>query len=400
MPEVSQNSQAANTFTDLSIGQPAPPESPPSPEISREENPWDNTFGVQLRALPSQDTVRKERERNERANQRAQSREFFREGTALTINIDKDLLADLELPPNLEPMRETFLRLPEKLEFKPGITLIFGENGVGKSTLASTLLYAINYELTFQGYLDNGETIEKARENAKMITLEKPTTRGTKYEEYIEAGFAPILAQAIKIDVVQTAVSPQLLNIQAEVGRVSEKDRSLGSQPGFRENYMGGFEMDGNAYSDEDITNITAGRKSSRQTVDEFVDQSLDYLFSNPRHSVKRAFSTDTTDGLPAANWDKPDFMKLHELAEAEESRQRWGDQRPSKEKKYYPGIMFIDEPESGISPKRHIRLPDEIGHWAPEGSTLIVPTNSPILYETNLPRIDLDTPEKGIFTP
>lgn len=65
--------------------------------------------------------------------------------------------------------------------------------------------------------------------------------------------------------------------------------------------------------------------------------------------------------------------------------------------------VEFVDEPESGLSPRRHIKIADEIYNifGSPEdGNIIIVPTNSVVLFDSDLPRIDLDYPERGIHRP
>ena len=68
-----------------------------------------------------------------------------------------------------------------------------------------------------------------------------------------------------------------------------------------------------------------------------------------------------------------------------------------------HPGENFVavlDEPEAGMSPFRQRKLLPELTGMLPEGSVALVPTNSTVLYESDLPRIDLRYPERGIFKP
>ena len=64
------------------------------------------------------------------------------------------------------------------------------------------------------------------------------------------------------------------------------------------------------------------------------------------------------------------------------------------------PQVYFIDEPETGLSPRRHLKLEEIIHDCTIEGSIVILPTNSTVLYGSDLPRIDLEHPERGIFRP
>lgn len=63
------------------------------------------------------------------------------------------------------------------------------------------------------------------------------------------------------------------------------------------------------------------------------------------------------------------------------------------------PSVMLYDEPELGMSPRRQMGLVDELLKNR-SGAVELVPSNSIVLFESNIPRIDLDTPEKGIHTP
>lgn len=64
------------------------------------------------------------------------------------------------------------------------------------------------------------------------------------------------------------------------------------------------------------------------------------------------------------------------------------------------PAIYFFDEPETGMSYGRHKNIAEEIKGWTTANSSIIVPTNSVVLHESNLPRIDLQYPERGVHLP
>lgn len=64
------------------------------------------------------------------------------------------------------------------------------------------------------------------------------------------------------------------------------------------------------------------------------------------------------------------------------------------------PGVYFLDEPETGMSPRRHRKIIEELRELTIKNSIVIVPTNSVVLFESDLPRIDLGCPERGIFRP
>jgi len=61
---------------------------------------------------------------------------------------------------------------------------------------------------------------------------------------------------------------------------------------------------------------------------------------------------------------------------------------------------VVFDEPEQGLSPKGQLELADSLDKFLPKSDTLIVPTNNIVLYLSDLPRLDLEHPERGIFRP
>lgn len=61
---------------------------------------------------------------------------------------------------------------------------------------------------------------------------------------------------------------------------------------------------------------------------------------------------------------------------------------------------IVFDEPEQGLSPRRQLDLPAYLAELIEEGDTLLVPTNNLALFLSDLPRLDLSKPERGIFRP
>lgn len=62
--------------------------------------------------------------------------------------------------------------------------------------------------------------------------------------------------------------------------------------------------------------------------------------------------------------------------------------------------VLFIDEPELGMDPKRQKNILAELERFVPYAPYLIVATNSPFLADADVPRLDLSQPEKGFFYP
>ncbi len=53
-----------------------------------------------------------------------------------------------------------------------------------------------------------------------------------------------------------------------------------------------------------------------------------------------------------------------------------------------------------GMDPQRHKQILTEIQSLRKYANYVFVATNSPYLFESDLPRFDLSQPEKGVFVP
>lgn len=310
------------------------------------------------------------------------TKESFVEQVEFTVSFDKDKLREIDLPDKLEHLRETFLRLPERLEFQPGVNLIFGPNGSGKTTLARTLQYAIKARQRYDYFIERGKGEGEAQRYAEDI-FELPTNRGSDFEDYLAAGAAPKLASAIKIEKFASNNSGIYCNSQEEVGRKIQLRREMARQPNI--SHYGSFmEMNGDAYSKDELVDNASQGLSARQTVDEMIGDFLDISFGSVSWKI------EIPEGRTELDWDIPEEYRRYRNVGSFASE-------AVRKRKYHPGIGFIDEPETGMDVKRHIALPDSITSWYPEGSMLIVPTNSTELYRSDLPRIDLNEPERGL---
>lgn len=287
---------------------------------------------------------------------------------SLTVHIDRQKLRDIDvggrtLTENLQELQETFLKLPETLQFQPGITLVVGENGSGKSTLARAIYFKMKegeYLRTLKAKQDELrafdaddpfiksqlQTDEELSQSAYHLTYEP----GGTYDHLLEikfAGFAPKVAHAIDLEARYTASSgsfgdmPRLEYDNFPVILASEEDVEGSS--------IYGLGSDQDRDVDRDLTVKGKRRGSHRQTAERVI------------------------------------FNRLKE--------QR--DKNPNAKK-----VHFFDEPETGLSPRRHQHLVEDLRGLIDEGSIAIVPTNSIVLYQSDLPRIDLDFPERGIHKP
>ncbi len=280
----------------------------------------------------------------------------------LTVHLDRDMIRSIEpefevqgwLRPDeasrkkeerraeLKAILETIAQLPEVLEFNPGVTLICSfDNARGKTTLAKALRYAAKYQDILER--EGAETAERWVFNPRDDDL----------TELYGAGLAPSIARGMSVSSLSHASrTMHYYDSTVVAGELSQMHRDMGR---------------GHTVYSSDGYNISSGPQhfqdglSHRQTIDE-------RLFEHLRSERAAA-------------------------EEAKTGQKRWGN--PAG-----PQLVFIDEPENGASIRRQYRLADELVETGPDGSAFIVPTNSVKLFESDLPRINLDMPELGIHRP
>ncbi len=297
------------------------------------------------------------------------SQEVGKQSVGYGVSVDKERLLATELPPHitdqakinqLGAMIENFSKLPERLQFEPGITLIVGNNGTGKSTLSRALHLASTYAEVVNYKIARGASPEDARKSAAYI-VDKPTYKenNTTDIELRAAGIPQEIAGAFVGDVsLGSDISPRYTDIGQIFGEhIIEARRNAESR---------------DSMGDQMITAEDGSRKIVNMTVR--TEGELDQSHGSTRQTIDR------------------------ELAHIKENRAT----RASKRGETGPFISFVGEPETGLSPSRHNNLEAEISNIFLDqaGDTVIVPTNSVILYNSDLPRIDLDFPERGIHRP
>lgn len=250
---------------------------------------------------------------------------------------------------------EAISRLPETISFKPGITLIVGENGLGKSTLAKALRYA--------GIIHDYAMREGNMEDAADLTLNPSSAIVDEKTELYGAGLAPDIARHIRVDYYghMPYTTPHYYDASEIIGRQKTLDIQAG-RTDYRYDELG--------QSRQYVGTHSRTGRSHRQTVD---DQLFGYLKSEKESDIER---------------------------KSRRSAREDGKKYPINLDTTGPQVYFIDEPETGMSPKRHKHLAEEVLDVTHEGATIILPTNSTVLYDSDLPRIDLEHPERGIFRP
>lgn len=287
---------------------------------------------------------------------------------SMVFRTSEDAQAEIDAKKSeLEGVIDKIKRLPEKLDFQPGITLIVGENGGGKSTLARAIslvgIYqsrvesAIEYYRTHDIHEDEQQTDEELRDKAFRDVFQPRS--GSDAERLAMAGVGAYIAPAMidgtiftsghRVNYVDAGEAYGRAQVQT---KENLQDRTM-AVPEF------------NSSEGKMTTGIITIKgegsfhvKSTRQTVDTYLE---DY---------RRFRSSSQTGG------------------EAEDVT---------------GNIEFIDEPETGLSPRRHQKIEEEIYDVfgkPEEGNIIIVPTNSVVLFQSDLPRIDLDYPERGIHRP
>lgn len=251
-----------------------------------------------------------------------------------TMKVHRELMA----------LKDRMLKLPEKLQFQPGVTLIVGENGAGKSTLAKALFLRATCEVgTLREKIDavfmkRGDEFEHAGEVTHRITLE-PAPTDYQSSWLNQAGLAPDIAKAMVADNFYASTG------NSESVKYEDFPEKIGESRGLDEKYA--------------LAGMTSGKF-------EGYDKPLYGQYRSHRQTVDK-----TIEGIKRENeWDNG------------------------------PKIYFFDEPETGMSPRRHKHLEQDIMNTVGENSITICPTNSMVLFDSDLPRIDLDYPERGIHRP
>ena len=149
----------------------------------------------------------------------------------------------------LDRIKEVLMKLPEQLEFKPGITLIVGENGSGKTTLALALYYLTRIESSFayNSFVQN-------REEAEKDTLEPSGFEGESVE-IKNSGLAPYITKAMSTHRYARTEEDEVFwyyDFAKEAGRIAGIDNQLASEAWMRREQEG----------------IGRNRESNRQSVD------------------------------------------------------------------------------------------------------------------------------------
>jgi predicted ATPase len=267
----------------------------------------------------------------------------------LSVGFDREKMGNIDIAPfvqntmfdpdgeekkaateRIQGLLERYGRLPESIEFKPGITLIVGENGHGKTTFAKALLYATKkqYEIEYEGL---------SPESAEEEVFNPRGGMASDIFELRKAKLATTVARAI--DVSSLVVRGEKWGKGVEyVDFTTAAGESTGQE------YWAIAHTRGTSANPDDVP---LNHKSHRQTLDQ-------QIVEGRKHEAKRG----------------------------------------------RPVVTFLDEPESGMSPRRQKQLEREIEEMTASGSVVIVVTNSVSLFDSDLPRIDLEYPERGIFRP
>lgn len=303
------------------------------------------------------------------------------ERARISATIDTERLrADLDQArsPAERDLWERIIKLPETLDFKEGTNLIVGYNGMGKTTLARALFVS--------ALASHNETEIQAEAAGKMA-------RGNVDEDNYD-----IFKNPQKNALLRALMARTGLGGSAHIGK------NLG-------------------LSDPLYTYLQATMISSRDedpgrgphtfldipTLKGVLEEQHKYTFQDSM----TPFDVGSGSGVRQVTMRRQrDVQK-----EIEAERARQGSTRqavdgiiPELLGDYIgPRVMFMDEPETGMDPWRQQDFEkwyqklvdaDDYEPGRPK-STSIITTNSPgLVFNTDLPRIDLRMPERGVFRP
>ncbi|MFA6183920.1 MAG: AAA family ATPase [Parcubacteria group bacterium] len=325
------------------------------------QNPWDK-LGLpeykETERLKSKELTSEEKkilvEMEEYKEEIYNKKNLFKKAS-LRLHIKKQELNNIKLPKQVkfgkeeeedklqDELRAVLVRLKKlpALDFQTGITLIVGENGYGKSTLAKAIYFVLKLEEQIQSnkeYAITVEAFQRAESRAREYVFNPNESYVYGIVFLTQSGLAPEIAKVIVLEDAQFLRVEEYADCAAVIGeKIALEQKHMFEDRDAVKNGFRGWDY----------------HRSSRQTIDE---------------CLQNLKSGDA-------------FCGTHK-----------------KLKK--PKILFIDQPEEGASPKRQRQIEKELSEIAPEGSIVIVPTNSLVLYESDLPRIDLEYPERGIFRP
>ena len=148
---------------------------------------------------------------------------------------------------------EVLMRLPEQLEFKPGVTLVVGENGSGKTTLAKALHYVAQIEWTTA----NNPSVENKGKAMKRILEPSPNVGQTI--DIKNAGLAPHIAKAMSAGsyaAAKGAEATEYWDFAKEAGRLTHLHDTMATEAWFKR---------------EKEATLSINRESNRQSVDKIM---------------------------------------------------------------------------------------------------------------------------------
>jgi predicted ATPase len=267
------------------------------------------------------------------------------------VKINKDAINILgEKYVKFRPMLASFWQLPDTLQFTPGKTEIFADNGGGKTTFLNTLYLLMKIEET--RILNQSMGLDSSRETAASDILNPSQPREQQFIQSAGLGLELIKSGAISLG--------NFKDIPVDMGWNDPK-------PGL--DYFNLIEFSGN------LTNDTL----------RVVDSAIRFSDQGIGDALKadQVRNPDTVRRSTRQTIEQHLLAKLDKMAEG--------------------GYLFVDEIDGGISPDRQLINSVEIHKKAQERNiTLIATSNSYEGYKYPVAsRIDLQTaPSTGIQKP
>jgi len=268
-----------------------------------------------------------------------------REGIANILRDNPELLpdrgysdhADEERRADLQKTLDIISSLPENLDFKPGVTLLVGENGIGKSTLLRGLHLALKIKDAFDR---SGQTDFEAFRDKLLDPSDFHRNLGGSSSESVPSMLSLEIARRVNVNQLESAAWHDYLDATVLNGLANEGQGIMSS-----------------------------GR----------VREDLSY---------GRSHGQLVREGLFGR---LADAKKKYD--ERIEGKRSWGT--------VGPGVVTMDEPENGLSPRNHRKLKEKIAETTIDGSITLIATNSSeLFFSPDIPRIDLEHPELGIHKP
>ena len=297
-----------------------------------------------------------------KSGEKTEKTEFIK--PELSIELNKEVLNSLaERYPDHREMFDRFSRLPP-IKFERGkVNFLFGPNGSGKSTLANAVFLAAEV----------AQLTQKALARSKVdFRTGKDEPTATAEEAHKNA-----LTSILHPDKSSRYIVAELIGMAAAPRLVEEGALTL-SQFRAREGYGG---KDTELESDTPIIH----RIAVQDMLGEERRQEERYLFERRHPEVSTRKLSETQSSYAESGGSARQMIE-------EKLRRQFEIINPGS-------IVVMDEAAFGLSPKRQEEYIQMLEQFAREKDLIVIaPENSGYAYDSASMRIDLETPERGLY--